>query len=217
MSGGAQRHNPGAELAAKVAELQRVRDELADLPSRRAKRYAEMSADGRRLQFERWLASHRIADARISGVGDTLKYDLENSGIASAADVNRWSVERVRGFGPVRTDAVLIWRDGVASKFKFDASRSPDPRDVAALDAEISSRTAAAQQQLLSGPHELDSVVNRCEIAGAAAKRSADAALTEYVRATVDWERAYGGAIERVLWRVVLGATLVGSSIVLAT
>jgi DNA-binding helix-hairpin-helix protein with protein kinase domain len=94
----------------------------------------------------RHLRLHRIADAKIQGIGNERKSRLEYYGILTAADVNEDTVRGVIGFGEVYTARLLGWRDHVIRAFR--------PRGIKGIPADslrqLVVRYRDLQQRLLS-------------------------------------------------------------------
>jgi hypothetical protein len=116
----------------------------------------ELSSSLRRLQEQTMTAhlmSRSIDHATIYGVGEKLKARLWNAGIRTAADVEYWRVTRVEGIGYSKANALLAWRNHVASFARVPTALSQ--ADVSAIKAkyggqkqQFEAQRDAAQQRL---------------------------------------------------------------------
>ena len=104
-------------------------------------------------QLERFLEKFTIDQASIAGIGASRKAVLQSFNIETAFDVNQRM--GVPGFGPALTEKLMEWRRGLEQKFTFDPTKGIDPRDVLALDKDISDQRQKLERALSSGPGEL--------------------------------------------------------------
>jgi len=149
-SSGRDAHNLRASLTAAVQELQsapeRLRAELAGYDSRR-----------RETQLRAHLERHRIRDAKIKGIGDSLKTALSAAGIRNASQVNARNVLAVNGVGQAKARSLEVWRQQVAASFRFDVN--PNATDAAEKDRIKQDAKRIEDQlkvRLSQGPKELD-------------------------------------------------------------
>jgi DNA-binding helix-hairpin-helix protein with protein kinase domain len=77
---------------------------------------AEVAARHRHLQF----FSLTMHDDLIPGIGPRRRQILSDRGINTAADIDESKILRIDGFGPVLTQALLEWKQGVLRSFRFD-------------------------------------------------------------------------------------------------
>jgi DNA-binding helix-hairpin-helix protein with protein kinase domain len=151
------------EFKQKRQELEKTRDELAALPEKRRKKFAELLARCRETALHRYLEKHLIATAKIENVGTGRKATLRSYGIETAADITRSAVLAVPGFGKALTTNLLAWRGVVEQTFVFDPTKGVDPRDIAALDNELYTTRARLEHLLRSGATQLTLIEQNTE------------------------------------------------------
>lgn len=139
----------------KLAELQKVRDELAGLKALRDQRYAALVARRRQDALHRYLDGFEIYKAKIPGIGRAKIDALESWNIDTAADVSFNAVMNVPGFGPALTGRLMDWKSKLERGFRFDPNSGVDPRQVADLDRTIGLRKVELQEELKKAPAAL--------------------------------------------------------------
>jgi len=60
--------------------------------------------------------------------------------------------------GPSLTRELLSWRRTVEAKFRFDPTKGVDPRDIAALDREITDMKQKLEHSISNGPQTLTQI-----------------------------------------------------------
>jgi DNA-binding helix-hairpin-helix protein with protein kinase domain len=121
------------------------------------------NADLRKLQasaHERALARHLqgcfIDRASIPGVGPAKTTALRSFGIETAADVDRYRVLQVRGFGEQLTQRMLAWRTQCERRFRFNPGDPSLKADEARLRNHYAARRAEIYRGLHAGPQRLE-------------------------------------------------------------
>jgi hypothetical protein len=97
-------------IGARVADL---RNELSTLAQGEAMALATALKTLQAAHLHYALSRATVSQAQIQGVGPHLKRALTANGIVSALDVHQWKIRRIRGFGPARVTAVLVWAKSV--------------------------------------------------------------------------------------------------------
>src|SRR5258706_12180696 len=95
------------------------------------------------------LEPAEIDDAGVTGIGPRNKQILKAWGIEDASDVNPESV-RIKGFGPVKQQALLDWRRDCETTFRFDPTLPVDQGDLRALEQELAQKAASLKVTLQS-------------------------------------------------------------------
>jgi len=137
------------------ADLSGARSELAALPAKRTLMIAELQAQREAHQKRQYLDRFRIDRAGISGIGPGRASTLASFGIETAADVDRYRILGIHGFGPALSKALLEWRWRHEVKFRFNPATPVDPREIARVEHEIASRRSALTSRLQGGSREL--------------------------------------------------------------
>jgi DNA-binding helix-hairpin-helix protein with protein kinase domain len=97
----------------------------------------------------------RLEDERIPNIGDKNKQILYTWGILDASDVEESKIREIKGFGPVKIQSLLDWRQQKERQFRFDPLQPVDPRDLLALEQEITQKSTSMQSALKAGPATL--------------------------------------------------------------
>lgn len=171
----------------KRIELGRLRQEWLDVPTRRLGLLDQLRRDQRKLQLERFLDGFEISRAKIDGIGPGKKQTLESYGIETALDVVRFRVLGVPGFGPKTADKILEWRAGIERRFRFDASRGVDPRDIQRVEGTILAQKKALEDGLRSGVYELRQIRAQILSSRRYTASEIEAIHREYVQAEADY------------------------------
>ncbi|MGW9820488.1 DNA-binding helix-hairpin-helix protein with protein kinase domain [Methylorubrum extorquens] len=111
--------------------------QVQDLPGEEARKIAGLEAKSRELQLRRHLERFKVAQAKVSGVGEARKLTLRSFGIETAADVEYSRITAIKGFGPSTANNLVKWRRAAEAKFAFDPGKAVDPQDIAAVKAKI--------------------------------------------------------------------------------
>ncbi len=113
------------------------------------------------LQRKAYLERHLVYDAKLDGIGAGLKQILMSYGIETANDVTPFL--QVSGIGPARLGTLLNWRHSVESRFRFDANKSVNPADVAAVKHRFALQKKELERQLLQSRVEMQDLARRAK------------------------------------------------------
>lgn len=136
----------------KLRTLEKARADLIDLPNERRKRIALLEAQRENKQRQRYLDRFRIDRAQIPGIGPGRTAMLVSYGIETAADVDRYVIMEIPGFGEVLTDALARWRNYHERNFRYNPNEPVDQRDIYALDQELETQRRRLLIELQEGP-----------------------------------------------------------------
>ena len=170
----------------KLAELKTKKTEYQNLPGVRVRRLQQLEKEVYQRQLERFLDSHRIDQARISGIGHARQITLRSYGLETAADITKASVLGVPGFGPTNTAKLLAWRSLIEQSFKFDSTRGVDPQDKRNVEVEIQNTRAKLEQELRSGAALLRQLSDQAHSTHLSLRQSADIAMKNREQAEAD-------------------------------
>lgn len=124
-----------------------VRRKIAEykkLPELRLQKLQELEKHIYERQLEEYLDKFHIEGANIPGIGIARAMRLQSYGIETAADVERYKILSVPGIGPTYAQNLLIWREGIKARFKFNPNKGVRDFDKQRVEAEI----ASMRQQL---------------------------------------------------------------------
>ena len=183
------REASGEEFNAKLKELRTQSEEYRKLPERRKQKIRELERALYETQLLHYLEQFDIASADIPHIADGRKVMLSSYGIDNAADVTSAALRAVPGFGPFLIMQLVIWRQSLRAKFKFDPGRGIDPADIQRVDQEIAKRRSEIEALLSKGPSELNSLRLRIIAARGRLQDQLEQALKDVAQAQAD-ERA---------------------------
>jgi DNA-binding helix-hairpin-helix protein with protein kinase domain len=129
--------------------------EIGNLGNVEARLMAELSGKLRDLQLRSFLEKYQIAHAKIKGLGNTRKATLRSYGIETAADVEKYAIERISGFGPGTSALLIAWRRFHENKFVFNPHQPINPTDIARVKSQVAHSRARLEQSLRSRLDEL--------------------------------------------------------------
>jgi DNA-binding helix-hairpin-helix protein with protein kinase domain len=147
-----------AKFQKKLAGLNEVRTQYAELPKLRQSKLEELQRNLYQSQLHNYLERFSISSADIPNVGASRKAMLASYNIDTAADITLAAVDAVPGFGQFLTGQLLAWRQALESKFVFNPKRGIDPEDVRTLDREIAAKKTSIESSLLRGSSELATI-----------------------------------------------------------
>lgn len=125
------------EVKKKIAEYKK-------LPELRLQKLQELEKHIYERQLEDYLDRFYIDGANISGIGPARAATLQSYGIETAADVEKYKIQRIPGFGPTYTQNLLIWREGIKARFVFNPNKGVSNFDKQKVETQI----ASMRQQL---------------------------------------------------------------------
>ncbi len=179
----------GEEFNDMLVELRTLTEEYRKLPERRKQKVRELQRALYEIQLRRYLEQFDIASANIPHIKEGRKAMLSAYGIDDAADVTRPALEAVPGFGQILIIQLIIWRQSLVAKSKFDPSRGIDPADMQGVDRDIAKRRVEIEALLSKGPTELNELRRRIIAARGRLQDQLEKALMDVAQAQAD-ERA---------------------------
>jgi DNA-binding helix-hairpin-helix protein with protein kinase domain len=106
----------------------------------------------REERLAEFLENTLIEPGMIDGIGPALIEKLNDHRIISAANVSRKKIAKIPGFGQVREDRLIEWRDDVIDSFSFDPTDALAPAEIAALKQPFDRRAKALENLLQQAP-----------------------------------------------------------------
>jgi DNA-binding helix-hairpin-helix protein with protein kinase domain len=175
---------------AKRSELERLKQELDQLPNVRLRKLEELKVRQHQLQMEEFLDRFEIDRATISNIGPGRKQTLSSYGVETAADVTERQLAKVPGFGPVLCTKLMNWRASKEAHFRFDPTRQIDPRHIAKVEQDMLSDRRRIEDKLRSGPVELRTISGQVLAARQHMRPQVEAVYARYLQATTDFDVA---------------------------
>jgi hypothetical protein len=138
-----------------ILDLKGTRSTLEALPGIRAEGIRKLEKERLAEQKTRYLDRFRIDNAKIPNIGASRTTTLASFGIETAADIERFKILRITGFGEALAGELLRWKASHEENFRFNPAEPVNPAAIARLDAEIDQRRRMAISALQKGPNEL--------------------------------------------------------------
>lgn len=174
-------------FVSKFGALESAKSEYQNLETHRNARLHELKSNQREIQFDRYLQSKRIIDARIDGIGPSRTSTLQSFGIETAADISYTAISQVPGFGPSFTQRLLDWKESIERQFAYNPIQPVSPADITSLDREIAAKRQQLEQQLLTGAAQLKQIADHIQLKRNRIQKEADAAVKEFSQAEADY------------------------------
>jgi len=171
---------------ARRADLAKLKDELAGLPSAEKGEIDNLQATAYDRQKHKFLDTCFIDNASIPGVGPARKAALRSFGIETAADVTKSRVMQVRGFGESLTWAVLDWKASCERRFTFNPAAAVSQSDRDAVRAKYAAQRASIERVLAAAPAELEQFRQRARSNFALLQHQLEAAAQKLAQAQAD-------------------------------
>ncbi|WP_263419306.1 helix-hairpin-helix domain-containing protein [Terriglobus albidus] len=143
------------EFGDERKKLEHAKVAYQGLEPEKASRLAQLQAARERKQRQHFLEKFRIEDETIAGIGTKFKALLKLWNIEDAWDVDPVVISGIKGFGPVKINTMVAWRQSKEKLFRFDPSQPIDPRDIHTLEQEFAQKRQTLQNTLRSGPEAL--------------------------------------------------------------
>jgi DNA-binding helix-hairpin-helix protein with protein kinase domain len=175
---------------AKRSELDRLKQELDQLPNIRLRKLDELKARQRQLQMEEFLDRFELDRATIPSIGPGRKQTLSSYGIETAADITDNQLAKVPGFGPVLCAKLMDWRASLEARFRFNPTRQIDPRHIAKVEQDILSERRRIENKLRSDSIELRTIRGQILAARQHMRPQVEAVYARYLQATADFNVA---------------------------
>lgn len=138
-------NRPFKELGTKTNGVVR---QFQSLGTEESKEIADLKLKQREQQLTSFLERFHIQHATIKGIGNARKLTLVSYGIETAADVSAQRINRISGFGPAMTGAIMAWRISVERRFAFDPNQPINPSDVALIKTKYTKKRTDLQAEL---------------------------------------------------------------------
>jgi DNA-binding helix-hairpin-helix protein with protein kinase domain len=103
-------------------------------------------------RLKEFLENTLIEPGIIDGIGPALIEKLNDHKIFSAANVSRKRIAKIPGFGQVREDRLIEWREDLINSFSFDPADAVSPGEITALKQPFDKRAKVLESLLQQGP-----------------------------------------------------------------
>lgn len=214
------------EIFALRAKLEEARRDYAGLDAERAARLAAYQNARRSIHLERFLESHLIRRANLTGIGPSKQATLASYGIETAADIDASKIHQIHGFGPVLVGTLEQWRRQVTSRFVYNPNPTPqDRQETDRIHAEMTAKASALRVTLTGGARELSNAVQQMQVRAKASDPALNKLWSERQQLEIDLEylgikvppkasRSSGGAALSTWQQLVKGPAPIPSPIV---
>ncbi|MGC2236547.1 MAG: tetratricopeptide repeat protein [Pyrinomonadaceae bacterium] len=144
----------------QLTKLEKTRSEYLNLNSFRAKRMQELEQHIREIREKEFLSGFRIADANIPQIGYSRTMTLRSFGVETAADISRYNIYSIKGFGVAYTSNLLAWKESIRSRFVFNPNQAITKADKLAVEREVQKHRVNLEKDLKKGKTLLEKTIN---------------------------------------------------------
>ena len=156
------------------------------LPSIRTQRMQQLTDQRRQKQLQDYLDQYSITSAKISGIGPAKSAMLASYGIDTAGDIVAHKVMAVPGFGEVTTQRMVVWRQQIEGRFRFDPSKAISPTEISSLERDIVLQRFKIEQDISSGLANLKAIVGAANSRRQALEGQLAELMPRYAQANAD-------------------------------
>lgn len=168
--------------------LNRLKLEYDDLANRERKDLDTLHTHAENRQRVRFLEQFFIDKANLSGIGPANRATLASFGIETAAEVEWNRIRRLKGFGDVKTRALVDWRKSLERNFRFNPSLSVTQADINQVKQKVQARAQEIQQEMRKGLAEIQDFPRQQEQAFRRHTPILQRAADRLAQANADWE-----------------------------
>jgi DNA-binding helix-hairpin-helix protein with protein kinase domain len=168
--------------------LNRLKLEYDDLANRERKDLDTLHTHAEKRQRVRFLEQFFIDKANLSGIGPANRATLASFGIETAAEVEWNRIRRLKGFGDVKTRALVDWRKSLERNFRFNPSLSVTQADINQVKQKVQARAQEIQQEMRKGLAEIQNFPRQQEEAIRRHTPILQRAADRLAQANADWE-----------------------------
>ncbi len=123
-----------------------LQQRIQDLDGAEAREITDFLSALQQRHVHAWMVQATLDNARIPGIGQAFKISLMVSGYRTAFDIDR-GIEHISGIGPMRSAALMFWRQQVESQARASAPTSLSRNDEAAIRSKYIAQRNALQMQ----------------------------------------------------------------------
>lgn len=130
------------------AQIRTLQDQLRGLPQAKTD-LVQMYLDREHATTMRnYLSHHPVSEARITGIGEKFKMDLQYRGIVTAADVTFGGVRIIPNFGQTRTNAMVAWREGLEAHYQKCLSNNLSPSFMQQIEQQFRTKQTDLEREI---------------------------------------------------------------------
>lgn len=116
---------------------------------RRQYRIDQLNGTARQHALVQHLATHRLEEGMVEGIGPSRIATLRSYSIYTAADIDPIKISRIPGFGPVLRGNLSFWRSMLEVSWTAPNHLAPSAADIAGIDASIAQERGSLAQNAL--------------------------------------------------------------------
>lgn len=160
--------------------------QIGHVRSQRDQDVRRLKEGDRDQQLQAYLDQHYIAAASIDGITPGLKAALASYAIETAADVEKLNEIKVPGFGEVRTQRMMTWRNQVAAGFRFVPVQTRDPAKIKAIEHRYRADVRRIAAELSAALGDFETRIQEAQATLETARSTALEHATVYAQAKAD-------------------------------
>lgn len=165
------------------SELLKLVEEYNNLTAKGQRMIREAEANLRKYQFQKFLDSFRIYDAKIDKINHTKKATLQSYGIETAGDIDPRYLAVIPGIGPKYANNLIEWRRKIESRFVFNPNKGVDRFQLSEIHKKINDEKLKLETELSSGVSQLKLIEDETKNIRRELMQKIDKALMEYAQA----------------------------------
>jgi tetratricopeptide (TPR) repeat protein len=147
---------------AKRDELRNRKETYENLTQIQQFKIRQLEAEAEQNQLGEFLDQFKIDDAKLKGIGPSLKTVLLSHGVETAADVIE-EVTQIPSVGRTRAKWLLEWRSDLEKKFVFDPASGVPAEARIRTEREVNALRHRLQSELIGGAHYLRAMKQEIE------------------------------------------------------
>ena len=147
-----------------ITALDQLSADYKNLDTREQQELRQFRATAESRQKLQFLGTCYIDRAKIAGITPSLKSNLRSFGIETAADVSKHKVLQVRGFGDVRTRAMMDWRASCERRFTFNPAMAISAQDSYNMKMKFMNERTDIENRLSVAPKQLEKLKTKIEM-----------------------------------------------------
>jgi hypothetical protein len=121
-------------------------------------RIDELNGKARKRALKRHLATRRLEENMVDGIGPSRIGTLRSFGVYTAADIDPSSLSSIPGIGPVLQGNLVSWRSRIVGAWVPPTHLAPTAADIASVDAAIAQERSGLAQKALQLINDMERI-----------------------------------------------------------
>jgi len=173
-----------------VSRLPIIEAKKRGIPEWRDREISTLRAKSQARQLSQYLDQFLIKAYDIPNIGQSRKATLISWGIETAADIEKFRVMGIRGFGPDLANTLLSWQQRMAKGFKYDPTKAITDEDKRQVDIKVQHLQAEVVQDLRNAARDIENAHRACQSKIAEVKQAIERTVRLVAQAQADLSEA---------------------------